>query len=52
MSSRSFKDGRVSAFITEPGPNPNMPEGVAADDQGNVFGGFTTAQTLKKFVKN
>jgi DNA-binding beta-propeller fold protein YncE len=48
----SVKDGRVTAFITEPGPTPNMPEGVAADDQGNVFGGFTSRQTLKKFVKN
>jgi len=48
----SVKDGRVTAFITEPGPTPNMPEGVATDDQGNVFGGFTNKQTLKKFVKN
>ena len=48
----SAKDGRVTAFITEPGPTPNMPEGVAADDQGNVFGGFTNKQTLKKFVRN
>jgi hypothetical protein len=29
-----------------------MPEGVAADKDGNVFGGFTGKQTLKKFVKN
>jgi sugar lactone lactonase YvrE len=48
----SVKDGRVTAFITEPGPAPNMPEGVAADDQSNMFGGFTNRQTLKKFVKN
>jgi sugar lactone lactonase YvrE len=45
-------NSRVTAFITEPGPTPNMPEGVAADDQANVFGGFTNKQTLKKFIKN
>ena len=48
----SVKDGKVTAFITEAGPTPNMPEGVAADDEGNVFGGFTDKQTVKKFVKN
>jgi hypothetical protein len=29
-----------------------MPEGVAADKDGNVFGGFTDKRNLKKFVKN
>ena len=29
-----------------------MPEGVAADKDGSVFGGFTDKQNLKKFVKN
>src|SRR2546430_3792513 len=48
----SVKDGKVTAFITEEEPKPNMPEGVAADKDGNVFGGFTNKQTLKKFVKN
>ena len=48
----SVKDGKVTAFITEGGPTPNMPEGVAADEEGNVFGGFTDKQTVKKFVKN
>ena len=42
----------MTAFITEEGPNLHMPEGVAADKDGNVFGGFTGKQTLKKFVKN
>jgi hypothetical protein len=28
-----------------------LPEGVAADDEGNVYGGFTANQTVKKFVK-
>jgi DNA-binding beta-propeller fold protein YncE len=48
----SVKDGKVTAFITEPGPTPDMPEGVAADEEGNVFGGFVERQTVKKFVKN
>jgi sugar lactone lactonase YvrE len=48
----SVKDGKVTAFITEPGPAPDMPESVAADDQGNVYGGFIGKQTVKEFVKN
>ena len=40
----SVKDGKVTAFITERGPKSNMPEGVAADKDGNVFGGFTDKQ--------
>jgi sugar lactone lactonase YvrE len=48
----SVKDGMVTAFISEPGPAPDMPESVAADDQGNVYGGFIGKQTVKKFVKN
>lgn len=48
----SVKAGKVMAFITEPGPTPDMPEGVAADKDGNVFGGFTDKQNVKKFVKN
>jgi DNA-binding beta-propeller fold protein YncE len=47
----SVKDGKVVAFITDEGPVHNMPEGVAADAEGNVFGGFTDKQTVKKFVK-
>jgi hypothetical protein len=48
----SVNDGKVTTFITEEGPKPNMPEGVAADKDGSVFGGFTDKQNLKKFVKN
>jgi len=48
----SVKDGKVTAFITLPDPKAEMPEGVAADKDGNVFGGFTTNMDLKKFVKN
>jgi DNA-binding beta-propeller fold protein YncE len=46
----SVKDGKVTAFISGAG-TAEMPEGVAADDQGNVFGGFTANMTVKKFVK-
>jgi len=46
----SVNDGKVIAFINNAGTS-EMPEGVAADDEGNVFGGFTANQTVKKFVK-
>jgi hypothetical protein len=29
-----------------------MPEGVATDKQGNVFGGFTQLPDIKKYVRN
>jgi hypothetical protein len=29
-----------------------MPEGVAADKDGNVFGGFTEHTDVKKYVRN
>jgi len=47
----SAKDGNVIAFINNAGTH-EMPEGVAADDEGNVFMGFTADQTVKKFSKN
>jgi len=47
----SVKDGKVTAFIDNAGTR-EMPEGVAADDEGNVFLGFTAEQTVKKFSKN
>jgi DNA-binding beta-propeller fold protein YncE len=46
----SVKDGKVIAFIDSAGTT-EMPEGVAADDEGNIFGGFTANMTVKKFVK-
>jgi DNA-binding beta-propeller fold protein YncE len=46
----SVRDGKVTAFIDNAGTT-EMPEGVAADDQGNVFGGFTANMTVKKFEK-
>jgi DNA-binding beta-propeller fold protein YncE len=48
----SVMDGKVTAFISAPDPNEQMPEGVAADKQGNVFGGFTQLPDIKKYVRN
>jgi hypothetical protein len=48
----SVRDGKVTAFISAPDPNEEMPEGVAADKQGNVFGGFTQLPDIKKYVRN
>jgi streptogramin lyase len=46
----SVKDGKVTAFISNAGTT-EMPEGVAADAEGNIYGGFTANQTVKKFSK-
>lgn len=48
----SVKDGKVTAFIAAPSADYEMPEGVAADADGNVFGGFTAKTDVKKYVKN
>ncbi len=48
----SVKDGKVTAFIPSIDPKLTMPEGVAADKDGNVFGGFATDMNFKKFAKN
>jgi len=40
---------RVTAFI--PWSETNTLEGVAADDQGNVYAGFTNTLNLRRFVK-
>jgi len=48
----SVKDGKVTAFISNPDPTKEMPEGVTADKDGNVFGGFTADMDVKKLVKN
>jgi sugar lactone lactonase YvrE len=44
-----IKDGRVTAFI--PWGETNTLEGVAADDQGNIYGGFTNTLNFRRFVK-
>jgi DNA-binding beta-propeller fold protein YncE len=46
----SVRDGKVTAFISD--PSEEMPEGVAADKQGNVYGGFTQTPDVKKYVRN
>jgi DNA-binding beta-propeller fold protein YncE len=48
----SVKDGKVIAFIASTDPNEEMPEGVTADKDGNVYGGFTANKDVRKFVKN
>jgi DNA-binding beta-propeller fold protein YncE len=47
----SAKDGKVTAMIPAD-PNLGSPESVAADDQGNVYGGFTDKRNLKKFIRD
>lgn len=48
----SVKDGKVTAFIPGADPSAEMPEGCTADKDGNVFGGFTTKNDVKKYVKS
>ena len=45
----SVKDGKVVAYI--PWNETNTLEGVAADDAGNVYGGFTNTLNFRRFVK-
>jgi sugar lactone lactonase YvrE len=52
----SVKDGKVTAFIPDPEPDPEKvitsgSEGVAADAAGNVYGAEVGSRTLKKYVK-
>jgi DNA-binding beta-propeller fold protein YncE len=45
----SIWNGKVTAFI--PWSETNTLEGVAADDEGNVYAGFTNTLNFRKFVK-
>lgn len=52
----SAKDGRVTAFIPDPEPDPENiatsgAEGVAADAVGNVYGAEVGPRMLRKYVK-
>ncbi len=52
----SARDGKVTAFIPDPEPNPDKvvtsaAEGVAADAQGNVYGAEVGPRGIKKYVK-
>ena len=51
----SAKDGKVTAFIPDPEPNPETvvtsgSEGVAADAKGNIYGAEVGPRALKKYV--
>jgi len=48
----SVRDGKVTAYIPPVDPKISRPEDIAADKDGNVFGGFPSAWTCKKFAKN
>ncbi len=50
----SAKDGSVTAFIPDPSPGTgatSMSEGVAADEQGNIYGAEVGPKDVKKYVK-
>lgn len=52
----SAKDGKVTAFIPDPEPDPEKvvtsgSEGVAADSRGNVYGAEVGPRALKRYVK-
>jgi streptogramin lyase len=46
----SAKDGKVAAYIPETKELGAL-EGVAADDAGNVYAGYTNTKNLRRFVK-
>jgi sugar lactone lactonase YvrE len=51
----SVKDGKVTAFIPDPEPDPekvitSAAEGVAADAAGNVYGAEVGTRSLKRYV--
>ena len=48
----SVKDGKVTAFIPQPSAELGTGEGVTADDQGNVFQGYNSKRTVRRFVKD
>jgi sugar lactone lactonase YvrE len=52
----SARDGKVTAFIPDPEPDPDKVvtsggEGVAADAKGNVYGAEVGPRALKKYVR-
>jgi len=46
----SVKDSKVAAFIPET-KELNSLEGVAADDEGNIYGGYTNTLNFRRWVK-
>jgi len=50
----SVRDGKVIAFIPDPNENAtgtSAAEGVAADEQGNIYGAEVGPRTLKRYVR-
>lgn len=52
----SVRDGKVTAFIPDPEPNPDDSatsgaEGVAVDAMGNIYGAEVGPQTLRRHVR-
>jgi sugar lactone lactonase YvrE len=47
----SAKDGKVVAFIPDQGGDIGTPEAVAADDQGNVYAGYTNKMAVRRWTK-
>jgi DNA-binding beta-propeller fold protein YncE len=48
----SVKDGKVTAFIPQTDPAIGAPEGLGADDEGNIYGAYQAQGMVRKFVKN
>jgi sugar lactone lactonase YvrE len=48
----SVKDGKVTAFIPQADPVIGAPEGLGADDDGNIYGAYQTQGMVRKFVKS
>jgi streptogramin lyase len=46
----SVKDGKVAVFIPET-KELNSLEGVAVDDEGNIYGGYTNTLNFRRWVK-
>jgi DNA-binding beta-propeller fold protein YncE len=46
----TVKDGKVVAYIPETKELGAL-EGVAADDTGNIYAGYTNTKNLRRFVK-
>ena len=47
----SAKDGKVVAFIPEIAPGANMPEGIAANSSGTIYGGWTGNMNVRRWIK-
>ena len=48
----SVKGGKVTAFIPQTDPVLGAPEGLGADDDGNIYGAYQSQGMVRKFVKN